>query len=318
MSLVRVVSPGYFDLLRIRILAGRAFTAQDSATAPRVAIVNGNLARAAFGGANPVGRILTVLPGSDPSIVSGPVEIVGLAANVRELGLSEVDFSDIYLPFAQSPKTSMSLLARASGPSAPIFARLRQDMQKLDPNVAVYGEQTFDEILGAQFRNEQFRMTLVSIFAALAALLAAVGVYGAIAFSVSQRRREFGLRIALGAMPAAIRHVTLARTARLAALSVAAGFAIALGAARLLGSALYLVPRQHTGVLYGISMHDPLTLAAAALAVLLFATVATLEPAARASMSNRPPPCATSSVTAPASVVSRRPPRPRHPQPRAA
>jgi predicted permease len=281
-SLVRVVSPGYFGLLRIPLLAGRAFTELDSELAPRVAMVNENLARGAFAGQNPIGKSLTIVPGGDSSIPVGPVEIVGLVSNTRELGLDEVAFADIYLPFAQNPRRTMSLAAKAGGPAAGIAASLRKDLQNLDPDSALYHPQTLDDALAQQFRGARFRWMLVSIFAALAALLAAVGIYGAIAFSVAQRTREFGLRMALGAMPAAIRRLTLARTTRLTAAGVACGLGVSLILGQLLKNALYMVPHQHTGLIHGVGIRDPLSLVAASAIVLVLACVASLAPAIRA------------------------------------
>ena len=225
--------------------------------------------------------MLEILPNTR-AIPAGPVEIVGLAANTRELGLAEVPFEDIYLPFAQNPQRTASLLVKVEGPVPGIVAALRAGLQKLDPDGALYNARTFDEIVAREFLGERFRMTLVSIFAALAASLAAVGIYGAIAFSAAQRTREFALRIALGAMPAAIRHLMLARSARLVSLGAGAGLGIALLLGELLKSELYMVPHQHTGLLYGIGIHDPLTLLSAAAVVLALALFANLAPAARA------------------------------------
>lgn len=281
-SLVRIITPGYFKLLRIPLLAGRALADIDSETAHRVAIVNENLAKRAFPGQNPIGRLLNILPNGYSDVPSGPVEIVGLAANVRELGLDEVRFDDIYLPLAQNPRRTLSLLARFTGRPAGLADSLRKDVQKLDPDSALYDARTFDEILARQFRNERFRMMLVSIFAALAILLASVGIYGAIAFSVAQRTREFALRTALGAMPAAIRRLTLSRTASLTVAGATCGLAIALVLGRLLGNALYLVPGRHGGVLFGVGIHDPLMLFTAGATVLAFALCASLIPATRA------------------------------------
>ena len=280
-SLVRAVTPGFFGLLRIPLLAGRAFTDLDSETAPRVAIVNENLARSAFPGENPVGKVLDLMPGN-PSVPAGPVEIVGLAANTRELGLDEVPFEDIYLPFAQNPQRTVSLIAKVAGPAGAIAAGLRIDLQKLDPDSALYNVRTFEEDIAAQFRGERFRMILVSLFAALAALLAAVGSYSVLAFSVAQRRREFALRIALGAMPAAIRRISLVRTARVALTGAGVGLAAALVLGALLGSTLYLVPHQHTGLLYGVKIADPATLFTCAALLLAVALASSLLPAMRA------------------------------------
>jgi ABC-type lipoprotein release transport system permease subunit len=136
---------------------------------------------------------------------------------------------------------------------------------------------------------------LVSIFAALAALLAAVGIYGAIAFSVAQRTREFGLRMALGAMPAAIRRLTLARTTRLTLTGAACGLAVSLILGQLLQSALYLVPHQHSGLIYGVGIRDPLSLSAAAAIVLALAAMASLAPAGRAARVEPSAACVTNS-----------------------
>ncbi len=280
-SLVRVVSPGYFDLLRIRFLAGRAFVEMDSESAPRVAIVNENLARRAFPGQNPIGKSLAILPGGDSSIPAGAVEIVGLAANTKELGLNEVPFADIYLPFAQNPQRSMTLAAKTGGPAAGVAASLRKQLRDLDPDSALYNPSRLEDVLALQFRGERFRMQLISIFAALAALLAAVGIYGAIAFSVAQRTREFGLRMALGATPAAIRHLTLGRTIRLTLTGVAGGLGASLILGQVLKSALYLVPHQHSGLIYGVGIRDPLSLGAAAAIILGLTAMASLAPARR-------------------------------------
>ena len=281
-SLVRIVSPGYFDMLHIPLLAGRAFTERDSELAPRVAIVNENLVRGAFSGRSPIGQVLRILPGGDASIPVGPVEIVGLVSNSRELGLDEVAFQDIYLPFAQNPQRTMSLALKTNGPAAGMAASLRQELQDLDADSALYHPQTMDDMLAQQFRGERFHLMLVSVFAVLAALLAAVGIYGAIAFSVAQRTREFGLRMALGAMPSTIRRLTLARTTRLTLAGAACGLGLSLILGRLLQSALYLVPHQHSGLIYGVSIHDPFSLSAAAVLVLVLAAVASLPPAGRA------------------------------------
>jgi putative ABC transport system permease protein len=281
-SLVRIVSAGYFEVLRIPLLAGRTFTGMDSELGARVAIVNENLARRAFGGQNPIGKTLVIRPGGDSSIPPGPVEIIGLAPNTSELALNEVPFEDVYLPFAQNPQRTMSLAAKTSGPAAGIAASLRRDLQSLDPDSALYNPGTMDEALAEQFRGERFRLMLVSIFAAMAALLAAVGVYGAISFSVAQRTREFGLRMALGAMPAAIRRLTLARTTRLTLTGAGCGLGVAIILGQFLKSALYLVPHQHSGLIYGVGILDPLSLVGAAAIVLALAATASLVPAGRA------------------------------------
>ena len=247
-----------------------------------MAIVNQNLARAAFGGGDPVGRSLTILPGGEPSVPAGPVEIVGLVPNTKEVGLDEVPFADIYLPFAQNPRRSMSLAARTGEPPAVVAARLREHLANLDPDTALDNATTMQEEVARQFRGERFHLILVSIFAVTAALLAAAGIYGAIAFSVAQRTREFGLRMALGALPSAIRRLTLGRTTRLTFVGLACGLSVSLILGRLLQGALYMVPHQHVGLIYGVGIRDPFSLSAAAAIMLALALAASLAPARRA------------------------------------
>ena len=282
-SLARAVSPSFFHIMGIRLLEGRAFTEQDSATAPRVAIVNQNLARSIFGGESPVGKSLEILNGGDPSIPPGPVQIIGLAPNIKEVGLDEIPFKDIYLPFAQNPASSAFLVAKMDGPAETAAPTVRRELGAIDPSGAVYSVHTMEELTGDALRGERFHLRLIWIFAALAALLAGVGVYGAISFSVAQRTREFGVRMALGANPAAIVVGTVVRTARLTFAGSAAGLGIALVVGQLTKKALYLAPGEHSGIIYGVGIHDPASFAGAGLVILALAAAAGIFPASRAS-----------------------------------
>jgi putative ABC transport system permease protein len=277
-SLSRIVSPEFFKILGITLLQGRWFTNQDSETAPRVGIMNENLAREIFGAQNPVGKDVLVVNGS-AAIPAGTVRIVGLARNVKELGQDEVPFGDLYLPFAQNPSASIYVLAKADASAAPL---IRSEVRSLDPDEAIFDIKTLDEHVYASLRGARFNLTLVSLFAGFAVLLASVGIYGAISFSVAQRTREFGLRMALGAQPRSILWETLSHTARLALAGSAAGIAIALALGEVMKSALYLVPHQHSGVIYGVGIRDPLSFAAAISLVLVLAAIAGIVPASRA------------------------------------
>jgi putative ABC transport system permease protein len=277
-SLARIVSPGFFHVMGMTLLQGRWFTEQDSETAPRVGIVNENLAREMFGTENPVGKDVLVISG-DSAIPVGAVRIVGLARNVKELGQDEVPFADIYLPFAQNPSASIYVFAKADASTAPL---IRREMRSLDPEDAVFDLKTLDEYVYASLRGARFNLTLVSLFAGFAVLLASVGIYGAISFSVAQRTREFGLRMALGARPGSMVWDTLLHTARLALAGSTAGVAIALGLGEMMKSALYLAPHEHSGLIYGVGIRDPLSFAAAIGLVLLLAAIAGIAPASRA------------------------------------
>jgi putative ABC transport system permease protein len=281
-SLARVVSPGFFRLLAIPLLQGRAFTKGDSETAPRVAIVNQNFARKVFGAESPVGKSITLEPGGSPSIPPGPVQIVGLAANIKELGLDEVVFKDIYLPFAQNPSRSMYLIAKTGVDPETLIPALRSQVRAADSEASIYDAAGMETRLRNGLQGNRFRLFLVSVFAALAVLLAAAGVYGAIAFSVAQRTREFGLRMALGAPPNGILRLGVMRAVRLAGAGAACGFVAAMALGAVLKDALYLAPGKHSGLLFGVAIHDPKSFLGAGLIVLALAVLAALAPAVRA------------------------------------
>jgi putative ABC transport system permease protein len=277
-TLARIVSPGYFHLMGISLLQGRWFTEQDSETAQRVGIMNENLAREMFGAQNPVGKDVVVI-GGDSAIAVGTVRIVGLAHNVKELGQDEVPFADIYLPFAQNPSASIYVFAKAEASAAPL---IRTEVQSLDPEDAVFDLKTLDEYVYTLLRGARFNLGMVGVFAGFAVLLASVGIYGAISFSVAQRSREFGLRMALGARPRSIVWDTLLHTARLALAGSIAGVAIALVLGEMMKSALYMAPHEHSGLIYGVGVRDPASFAAAIGLVLLLAAIAGIFPASRA------------------------------------
>ena len=282
-SLVRVVSPDYFRVLGTQLLRGRAFNPQDSASAPRVAIVNETLAARWFPGEDSIGKELAILRGGDSTVATGKVRIVGLASNIKEGGLDEVVFNDIYLPFAQNPSKSMYILAKTDGKAESFIPPVRQALQALDREEAVYNVATMEDRVGDSLRGARFNLTWISLFAALSVLLASVGVYGAIALSVAQRRREFGLRMALGAHPRAILKLALVETARLGFTAIACGVLLALALGQLLKSALYLAPGKHVGMIYAVSLHDPASLAAATVLMLALAAMSAVGPARRAS-----------------------------------
>lgn len=281
-SLARIVSPGFFHLFGIPLLQGRAFTEGDSETAPRVAIINLNFARKVFGAESPVGKIVTIEPGGSPSIPPGPVQIVGLAANIKELGLDEVVFNDIYLPLAQNPSRSMYLTAKTGVDPESLIPALRSELRAADSEASIYDAAGMETRLHDDLRGNRFRLFLVSVFAALAMLLAAAGVYGAIAFSVAQRTREFGLRMALGAHPSGILRLGVMRAIHLAGAGAACGCVAALALGAVLKDALYLAPGKHSGLLFGVAIHDPKSFLAAGLIVFALAALAALLPAARA------------------------------------
>jgi predicted permease len=282
-GLIRAVAPEYRRTLGIRLVAGRDFTAQDVDGAPRVALINEHLARRFFAGANPVGKELVVLRGGGRSWVKGgSAQIVGVVSNVKDVGMIEVDFNDIYLPFAQSPAPSIQLIVSTSVPALGVVDSVRRAALAVDPDLPVTGITTMAQRVDDALRSDRFHLLLIGAFAAVATLLAAIGIFGAMAYAIEQRTREFGVRLALGANRLGILALALGQSARLGLAGTALGLGLSLALARLLGDALYLVQGKHNGLIYGVSTTDPLTLACACATLVGAATLAGLVPARRA------------------------------------
>jgi len=245
--------------------------------------VNETLARQVFGGDDPVGRVLDFTPGGSPRWAArvGHVVVVGVATNIKEVGLNEIDFGDIYVPYAQAPEPFVELVVRGAVPASAIADALRQRMAHVDPAIPVTGVRTFDERIAHALEGDRFNLRLVATFAALAILLAAIGVYGAVAYSVQTRTREFGVRLALGARPGRLVGAAIGQAARLGAIGGVIGVASALVIATLLGSALYVVKGEHEGMLFGVSTTDPAMLASAFAGIVVIAIAAGTIPARR-------------------------------------
>lgn len=283
-AIVRTVTPGYFQTVGIPILRGREFSADDRATGPRMAIINETAARRLFGDVDAVGRRVDFRPGPRSAAwmqMPGAVLIAGVAANIKEVGVNEVEFADVYFPWPQAPASSVELIVRAA-PSASIDAQaLKRATAAVDPAVAVVSVSTLDQRVSRALQNDRFNMMLISSFAAIAVLLAVVGIYGAIAYAVEGRRREFGVRLALGARPRQLVSLALWQAGRVGIAGGLIGVGGALVLSRVLGDALYLVPGAHNGLLYGVTTIDPLMLAAAFVAIVALALGAGLIPARR-------------------------------------
>jgi len=278
----RAISPGLLSVLGIRRLAGRDFTAEDVKGAPRVALINEHLARRAFSGKDPVGQYLDLRPQTTSRIESGLAQIVGVVGNVKDVGMNEVDFKNVYLPIAQSPLPSIHLVVHATVPPLTVVDALRAEIHRLDPNLPVIAVTSMEQRVRDALRSDRFHLLLIGTFAITGLVLAAVGIYGVMSYAIEQRRREFGVRLALGARPGEILALALGQSTRLGLAGAALGLALSLMLAKLLGNALYLVEREHDGLIYGVRTTDPLTLTAACITLLVVATLAGLIPARRA------------------------------------
>jgi putative ABC transport system permease protein len=285
-AIVRSTSPEYFRVLGIPLTAGRPFDAADTDGAPRVTIVNQTLAARLFPGEDPIGRAIELIPGARSPWTRRPgrLTIIGVSANVKEIEFNETEFNDIYVPFAQMAAPTFDLVARAGVPASTVLPALRAASSTIDPRLPISSLSTLEQRVDDALREDRFNLLMVTTFAATALLLASIGIFGALAYAVQERRREFGVRIALGAGRRAIVRAAVGPSVRVAGAGGLAGIGVTLMLARIIGSALYLVPGDggHRGLLYGVTTTDPIALAAAVVALTVVATVAAVVPASQA------------------------------------
>jgi ABC-type antimicrobial peptide transport system permease subunit len=263
--------------------AGREFTSDDGPGAVRVAIVNENAARRLFGGRNPVGSELAIVSSFATWVEPGVVRIVGVASNSKNVDIHEVEFETIYVPFAQTTASSLYLVARTSLLPQTVVDGLRRQIQTLDPRLPVISTVVMTDRVDESLRGARFHLFLTGLFALVAVLLASAGIYGVMSYAVEQRTREFGVRLALGAQRAGILGLALGQSLQLGLAGTVLGLAGALAIGRAIGDALFMVEREHSGILYGVSLADRPTLAIAGTILIAIAVLAALLPARRAS-----------------------------------
>jgi predicted permease len=269
---VGIATPGYFETLRIPILAGRAFTARDGTKAPPVVIINEAFARKFFRGENPVGKRLTSDLGD--GVVKHPVrEIIGIAGSVKRQQLTGELDPQYYLPYAQEVITSPTLLIRTAGDPHWLIAALREQLAQADRDIPLYGVASMDELVSKAAAQPRFQTMLLTAFALLALLLSALGLYSVLSYMVAQRTLEIGLRMALGAQRGDVLAWILRRGVLLAAAGLAVGLAASALVTRLLSASV---------MLYRIERFDPLTFAAVTLLLLMVSLISCSAPALRA------------------------------------
>ena len=264
------VTPEYFAALGVRLVRGRAFTTADRDSAPGVAIINEATARRLWRDANPVGRRLR-LGGPD----APEATIVGVVGDVRFRDLTTplvTSEPDVYFALAQVPTRNLQVAIRSSLPPEQLTAALRREVASLDPAIPLFGVQPLATLLEQQTAQGRFGSIVLSAFGLCALVLAAVGLYGVLAFVVSLRRREIGIRLALGATSARVLEGVIGQGARLAAIGLVVGVAAAFFSTRVISSQLF-----------GVGARDPVIFAGAAVALLLVAVAASWIPARRAS-----------------------------------
>lgn len=259
----RSISPDYFRAMNIPISQGRAFTEADAADAPPVAIVNEAVVRRYWPNESPIGRRIKMRDRWQT--------IVGVVGDVRQSGLDAEASTHVYMPFAQNPQGRMGLVIRTSAEPMSLAAAVRNQIGAIDKDQPVYNVQTMERTVADSVSPRRLNMLLLGILAAVALALALTGIYAIIAYSVAQRTREIGVRIALGAQRRDVMRLVVGHGMSLALLGVAVGLALALGLTRFL-----------SGLIYDVSATDPATFAAVVALLAIVALVACYIPARRA------------------------------------
>ena len=263
------VSADYFKTIGVPLLRGRALSAADRSNAPRVAVINKTMAAHIFPGEDPIGRRLGV-DGNAPGEIEW-LTIVGISGDVRQYGLAKPPIDQVYLPLTQYPGLSTACLVRTTSDPLALTKTVRDAVHSIGPEQPVDRFRTLEELHASALDMPRLTAVLLVAFAGLALVITATGIAGVIGFSVGQRRQEFGIRMALGALPGAVVGMVLRQGMRLVALGLAIGVAGA-----------FLLSRLFASLLYETTPSDPATYAAVAVVLGLVAAVACFVPARRA------------------------------------
>jgi predicted permease len=273
------VSPGYFATLGVPMIAGRDFSERDTGTIihkgipfpiPNVIIINQKMAKYYFGDRSPIGRHIGF--GNEPGAVAD-MEIIGVVKDFKYIGVREQITRQALLPYLAVPfAMNMTSYVRTAMPPEQAFSLIRHTVANLDPTLPVYNMRTFEDTIDASILNERLVASLSAMFGGLATLLAVIGLYGVMAYTVQQRTREIGIRVALGAQRDNVVWLVMHEVT----VMVAIGFAIGLPSA-------WLVSKLVACLFYGIQPHDPLSIAVAIAALGSVALIAGYLPAVRAS-----------------------------------
>jgi putative ABC transport system permease protein len=251
----------------VPLVAGRFFAWTDRANSPGVAIVNDVFARQYFPLGDALGKRITM----DVGPASWTGEIVGVVGSFREASLAEEPRGELFTPYAQTTVPGSTLVVRSTGTTAEVLNAVHGAIATVDPDVAVYDVRTMRQQVDDSVAQSRLRSALLAVFSIVALILASLGVYGVIACSVAERKKEIGIRIALGASPSEVRSVVLGQGLKLTAIGLALGLAGAAAATRLI-----------QGFLFGVSASDPLTYAATCAVFVAVALLASYLPARRA------------------------------------
>jgi len=272
-GIIHMVDPEYFRTMRIPLVKGRAFTERDDLNSAPVLIINSALARQYFPNDDPIGKRLapgfSTLPMNDDG--PGMREIVGVVADVKHQNLHGPAQPEFYFPQAQMPTSAMTVVVRAAADARALQSAVRGLVQSLDKNAPVYSVRTLEELIGGAVAAPRFNTLLLGVFAAVALILTAVGLYGVISYSVAQNTRQIGIRVALGAQPGSVFKLIVGQGTLLTLVGIVIGLVAAYGLTRLM-----------SGLLYGVAATDPWTFVGVSVLLMFVAFLACYLPARRA------------------------------------
>ena len=272
---VAMATPGYFTTMGIPLVAGRDFTDRDGSGAPVVSIVNQEFVKRYFPNENPIGKRIELGWDQDTASTGGNMtlggEIVGVVANVKRRGLSQEVFPETYASYMQPTFSNFSVVVRSTADPSTVMAAIRAQIRELDRDLPLSDLRQLKELVAASVSRPRFYTTILGVFASIALILAAVGIYGVISYAVSLRTRELGIRIALGATGRQVSGLVLQQGVGLAIAGVAVG-----------GAGAYWLTRLLSKLLFGVSATDPLTFVGVAALLTAIAAIASFVPARRA------------------------------------
>ncbi|HSE22049.1 MAG TPA: FtsX-like permease family protein, partial [Pyrinomonadaceae bacterium] len=261
----RIVSPAYFNAMAIPLRQGRIFTDHDTAGSSPVVIISQSLAQKLWGQENVVGKRIK------GSAKAPPSEIVGVVDDVKEAGVEDATNPEVYLPYQQQPWPVFTLVLRSSGGPKNLAGIIQRDVAAIDKDQPIGKSAPMEEVLADKFSQRRLNVLLLGVFGGVALLLALVGIYGVISYTVTQRTHELGLRMALGAQPRDIVKLVVGQGMSLALIGIGIGLAGA-----------FILSRYLTSMVYKISVTDPVTFVGSALLLVLAAFIACYLPARKA------------------------------------
>jgi predicted permease len=268
---VRVATPEYFRTIGIPLERGRMFNDLDREGMQPVVLLTKAAVRQYFPNEDPIGKRVTLGWGRGPGTPRAGGEVVGIIGDVKDAGLNEADPPQLYMPYRQWPVQSMSIVVKTGVPPASVTEAVRREVYAVDASMPISNLRTLEQIVSRSISQPRFYMMLLAIFAGVALLLAAIGIFGVLSYAVAQRTREIGIRMALGARERTV----VGLVVRHAMLLAAAGVVLGVGAAYFLSGTL-------STLLYSTTPRDPVTFASVTTLLVLVALVASYVPARRA------------------------------------